>query len=183
MTEKKETETFLKVPNDILKLTHIPSRVEVDESGKPLMVEFSSSDKLIYLTMKKRFDYFAETGKPNKIGSTYYDTHAEVAAMCGVSAKTVTRFVKKWKDHGYIDYVNYASNRANYTMFEPIPLDGTPTILVARGIVEIPDEEDYFSSRGYTDPEDDTEWRSYDLEVVGAVEKSNKVSSFDDCPF
>lgn len=186
MAEKEDRDLFLKVPNEILKLTHIPSRVEVDVNGKPIMVEFGASDKLIYLTMKKRFDYFGATQKPNSVGSTYYDTHIEIAIMCGVSKKTVTRFVKKWKDHGYIDYVNYASNRANYTMFEPIPLDGTPTVLVSKGIIEIPNEQEYFAERVYIDPEDDTEWRSYDLNAVGAVEKSNKASSFDDfndCPF
>ncbi len=186
MTEvkKENKELFLKVPKELLKLTHIPSRIEVDISGKPVMVEFSANDKLIYLTMKNRFDHFKSSQKPNSIGSSYYDSHGDVASMCGVSLKTVTRFIKKWKTHGYIDYVNYAGNRANYTMFEDIPTDGTPTILVAKGVVEIPEEQEYFASRSYVDPEDDTLCMSYGLEVICSNEPKKSVSNdFDNCPF
>lgn len=168
MKEKENKEPpFLKVPNDILKLTHLPSRVEVNEVGNFVMVEFTATDKLLYLTMKKRFEYFKATEKPNKVGSTFWNTHADIASMCGVSVKTVTRFVKKWKEHGYIDYVNFAGNHANYTVFEDIiPPTGlmvtnktTTPVVVAH--VEIPNEFEYFANRNYTAPEDDHEWRGY----------------------
>lgn len=167
MKEKENKEPpFLKVPNDILKLTHLPSRVEVNEVGNFVMVEFTATDKLLYLTMKKRFEYFKATEKPNKVGSTFWNTHADIASMCGVSVKTVTRFVKKWKEHGYIDYVNFAGNHANYTVFEDIipptelmVTNKTAPVVVAP--VEIPNEFEYFANRNYTDPEDDHEWRGY----------------------
>lgn len=183
MTEVRKEDTFLKIKDEVLRLTHIPSRI-VSVDGVPELVEFTTTDKIIYSLMKKRFDYFKSSQKPNSIGSSYYDSHGDVASLCGVSLKTVTRFIKKWKTHGYIDYVNYAGNRANYTMFEDIPTDGTPTVLIAKGVVEIPDEQEYFASRSYVDPEDDTLCMSYGLEVICLNEPKKRINSdFDNLPF
>jgi hypothetical protein len=158
MKENKEL-PFLKIPNDILKLTHIPSRVEVSDVGNPVMVDFTTTDKILYLTMKKRFEFFKATGKPNKVGSTFWDTHADVAFMCGVSVKTVTRFIKKWKEHGYIDYVNFAGNHNNYTVFEDIVVNDKNTCEVLP--VETSNDFECFVNRNYINPEEDQEWRGY----------------------
>jgi hypothetical protein len=158
-TERKteDTKSFLLVPNTVLALTHLPSLTERDETDSPTLVEFTCVDKLLYLTMSKRFEYFKKTKTPNKVGSTYYDSHKDIASLCGVSVKTVTRFIKKWKDHGYIEYVNFIGNQANYTKIVNLfPNDGAATPKQAK-IEEVDD----FLNRVYIDPEDDQEWRGY----------------------
>lgn len=156
--DRKEKDTsFLMVPNDILSISSVPSLTEVDSDGKPTLIELTCTDKILYLTMKKRFDYFTSTKTPNKIGSSYYDSHGDVAKLCGVSSKTVTRFIKKWKDHGYIDYINFIGNKCNYTRFVDILRPHTDIVPVAAE----KEDEDYFTARTYVNPEDEQEWRGY----------------------
>jgi hypothetical protein len=156
-TRKEQSKTFLMVHDDILAMTHLPSLTEIDENGKPTQVEFTCTDKLLYLTMSKRFEFFTSEKQLNKVGSSYYDSHGDIARMCGVSTKTVTRFVKKWKDHGYIDYVNFIGNKANYTMIINLESkEGTEPV-----VPQPTQDEDYFSDRVYVNPEDEQDWRGY----------------------
>jgi len=156
-TNKESSKPFLMVHNDILAMTHLPSLTEKDEDGKPTQVEFTCTDKLLYLTMCKRFEHFNATKVPNKVGSTYYDSHSAVAKLCGVSTKTVTRFVKKWKEHGYIDYVNFIGNQANYTTIVNLETKEA----TVNPVVQPKQDEDYFLGRVYVNPEDEQEWRGY----------------------
>lgn len=111
---------FLKLPNKVLALRTVPSKLFVDEKGIPIQVEVTCIDKVVYTHMKKRFDYFKENKKDNHKGSSYFDKQKEIALACGVDVKTVTRLVKKWKDHGYLDYEKGFGNRINYTKIDSL---------------------------------------------------------------
>lgn len=177
----------------------------VSPSGE--VVKASSSDKLILAFMFHRWNYFVVESKKE-----YRDSQEYIALRTGNSVKTVERCILKFHKAGVLlaekrfDKVKKHNKWfwLGFKVASYVTLDGDSIKEVIKDemkeytpkahykqdnqpvLVEISNEEDYFSSRGYVDPEDDPTWRSYDLEVVGVVEKLNKTSSFDnfnDCPF
>jgi len=113
MTKKESKEpNFIKLHNHILKITQVASRcVLVD--GSPEMVYVTLTDKILYVFMKSRYDYFTKVR-----GGNYFESYQQIADAVGVDKKSVARFVHKWKSHGFIDYFNGGGNRLNYTRFD-----------------------------------------------------------------
>lgn len=109
MVHVDENLNYYGMHKDVLKLHFLISR-KICENGVPERFEFTGTDKLIYAYMKIRFDYCAKAGIP------YMETHAEVAEAVGVNVKTISRFSKKMKTHGFFEYTNNnAGNRVHYT--------------------------------------------------------------------
>lgn len=104
--------SFIQLHHDILKQRTVPSRC-VFVGEEPEQVEITVLDKVLFVYMRSRFVYFTKNG-------AYYDSYQQVADAVGVEKKTVSRFVHKWKTHGYIDYFNGGGNRLNYTKFDSI---------------------------------------------------------------
>lgn len=96
------------IDRDVLKLRQLYSKLCFDK-GFPQRLEFTSSDKLIYTYIKTRFDFY------QAIGDDYMETQQDIASAVGVDVKTVSRFMKKMKTHGFIDYsTNNVGNRVLY---------------------------------------------------------------------
>ncbi|YCH22943.1 helix-turn-helix domain-containing protein [Pseudomonas sp. D1-3] len=97
------TEIFLKLPHTILSATRFVSLAT--EERLPL----SANDKIIFLYMKGRHDYF--TGQ----GNQYFDSQQAIASACGLSVATVKRTIKALRDHGYLTVkASMGSNRYTF---------------------------------------------------------------------
>lgn len=132
MKKKEDKEpSFIQLHHTILKQRHILSRcVFVD--GDPEEVEITILDKVLFVYMRSRYVYFI-----TKNG--YYESYQQIADAVGVDKKTVTRFVQKWKTHGYIDYFNGGGNRLNYTKFDSIfDVTNASRELVPSHLLDIP---------------------------------------------
>lgn len=169
------------------------------------VVKVSSSDKLILGFMYHRWVYFVK--EENK---EYRDSQEYIALRTGNSVKTVERCILKFHKAGVLLAEKRFDHKKKHNKWfwlgfvikDYLLLDGDKIKEVIKDsmseykpsnhykeksapmIAEIPNEQEYFASRSYIDPEDCDEWRSYGLEVVGSVE-SHKLSSnnFNDCPF
>lgn len=106
------TETFLKLPHSILRAKQAVSLATSE------LLPLSANDKLIFLHMKGRHDYF--TGQ----GSQYFDSQQAIADACGVSVATVKRTIGTLRDHGYL--VVKASMQSNrYTFIADLKIVST----------------------------------------------------------
>lgn len=85
-----QDESFIKFPRKLLAAAHWVSLV----TGET--ISFTSSDKLLWLWMKDRHDFF--TGS----GGEWYDNQDAMAAAAGVSVATVKRLLKALEKHGYL---------------------------------------------------------------------------------
>jgi predicted transcriptional regulator len=96
------------VDKNIMKLRHLYSKICID-NNTPQRVEFSALDKLIYTYIKTRYDFCIA------LEEDYMETQQDIASALGVDVKTVSRFMKKMKTHGFIDYsTNNVGNRVLY---------------------------------------------------------------------
>lgn len=81
---------FLKVGYSFLRGTHIVDR----NTGE--FISVSMTDKILYLFMKQRWEYFLS------IGNRYYDSQESLAKYLGVSRPTIRRSLDKLSSAGYI---------------------------------------------------------------------------------
>lgn len=103
-----QTVNYYPIHKSLMGLRFTQSK-SVQDGDKPVRVEITSSDKLIYCYMKERFDFCTK----NMI--KYIETQTEIAYGVGVTYKTVSRFIKKMETHGFIGYTtNNAGNKATY---------------------------------------------------------------------
>ena len=110
--EDKKDLPFIKLHLCVVKHKTCVSRL-VHEDGIPEIVDVTLLDKVIFLYMRGRYEYFT-TKKSGK----YYESYQQIAEALNIDKKSVARFVQKWKTHGYIDYFNGAGNRVNYTKID-----------------------------------------------------------------
>lgn len=105
----KPANVYYQIHSSVLWLRFLQSR-NILVNGRPVRVELTSSDKLIYTYIKQRFDLC------RRLGLEYTETRSEIAESVGVTSKTVERFISKMRKHGFIDYTtNNVGNRAVYT--------------------------------------------------------------------
>ncbi len=125
------TETFLKLPHSILRAKQAVSLA----TGE--LLPFSANDKIIFLYMKGRHDYF--TGQ----GSQYFDSQQAIADACGLSVATVKRTIGTLRDHGYLAVKgSVQSNR--YTFIADLKIvstEGAAVLPQAANDVRIVEEE------------------------------------------
>lgn len=137
MSEKKES--FIKLDHCVLRYKYTNSKLMFVD-GLPEKVEVTLLDKVIFVYMKNRYDYFT-----NSKGGKYYESYQQIAEPLGIDKKSVSRFVQKWKTHGYIDYFNGAGNRVNYTKMDCMFL-GAYDKNIDNGVVDRPEIPDYLLS-------------------------------------
>ena len=85
-----EQEFFCKLPHKLMRASHWVSRT----TGE--LISLTASDKLLWVWMKDRHDYFTSSG------GTWHDNQESIARACGVSVPTVKRWVSLLKAHGYM---------------------------------------------------------------------------------
>lgn len=178
----------------------------VSTSGE--VVKVSSSDKLILGFMFHRWNYFVK-----EESKEYRDSQEYIALRTGNSVKTVERCILKFHktgillaekrfDHkkkhnkwfwlGFVikDYLLMDGDKIKEIIKEAMS-DYRPSnhykeksVTPPPPLIEIPNEQEYFASRSYVDPEDDSLCMSYGLEVICSNEPKKRVSNdFDNCPF
>jgi hypothetical protein len=84
------TEAFIKFPKALMAATHYISLTTSEE------VQFTPSNKTIWLTIKDRYDFFTSLGKE------WFDNHEDIAALSGSTISTVKRFLAELSKHGYL---------------------------------------------------------------------------------
>lgn len=112
LENKVKEQSFIMLQHRVLQYKYTKSRL-VFVDGKPEEVEVTLLDKVIFIHMKNRYDYFTSS----KVGK-YYESYQQIAEPLGIDKKSVARFVQKWKSHGFIEYYNGAGNRVNYTKLD-----------------------------------------------------------------
>lgn len=104
--------SFIMLQHRVLQYKYTKSRL-VFVDGRPEEVEVTLLDKVIFIHMKNRYDYFT-----SRKDGKYYESYQQIAEPLGIDKKSVARFVQKWKSHGFIEYYNGAGNRVNYTKLD-----------------------------------------------------------------
>ncbi len=84
------TEAFIKFPKAFMAATHYISLTTGEE------VHFTPSNKILWLTIKDRYDFFTSKGKE------WFDNQEGIAALSGSTVSTVKRFLKELAKHGYL---------------------------------------------------------------------------------
>lgn len=83
-------EPFIKFPKALLAATHWISLTTGEE------IQFTPSNKILWLHIKDRFDFFAS------LGNEWFDNQEAIAAATGSNISTVKRFLADLTKHGYL---------------------------------------------------------------------------------
>lgn len=84
------SDTFCKAPHSLLQAHHFLSL----ETRQP--VALSAQDKILWVFMKDRHDYFTGEGK------LWFDNQTDIASACGCSLTAAKAFIAKLRQHGYL---------------------------------------------------------------------------------
>jgi hypothetical protein len=84
------SDTFCKALHTLLQAHHFLSLT----TFKP--VALSAQDKLLWMWMKDRHDYFTSEGK------AWFDNQDKIASACGCSLTAAKAFIAKLRQHGYL---------------------------------------------------------------------------------
>lgn len=85
------SEQHCKISLDLLPAKHFISRT----TGE--LLKLSAQDKLLWVWMKKRHDYFTKD-----LGNAWFDNQDAIADACGCDLSSVKRFITKLTKHGYL---------------------------------------------------------------------------------
>lgn len=85
------SDTFCKAPHSLLQAHHFLSLT----TRQP--VALSAQDKILWVFMKDRHDYFTGEGK------LWFDNQNYIASASGCSLTTAKEFIKKLREHGYLN--------------------------------------------------------------------------------
>lgn len=83
-------EPFIKFPKTLLAATHWLSLTTGED------VQFTPSNKILWLHIKDRFDFFTS------LGNEWFDNQEAIAAATGSNISTVKRFLADLTKHGYL---------------------------------------------------------------------------------
>jgi len=84
------TEAFIKFPKALMAAAHYISLATGEE------VQFTPSNKMLWLTIKDRYDFFTS------LGNEWFDNHDDIAKLSGSTVSTVKRFLAELTKHGYL---------------------------------------------------------------------------------
>lgn len=84
------SDTFCKAPHSLLQAHHFLSLT----TRQP--VALSAQDKILWVFMKDRHDYFTGEGK------LWFDNQTDIASACGCSLTAAKAFIAKLRQHGYL---------------------------------------------------------------------------------
>lgn len=105
---------FLQLTRTFLKATEWISLT----TGETL--SFSASEKLMWVWMKDRHDFFKGRGQ------SWYDNQDDIAAATGTSVATVKRWLAKLEKHGYLERGSRGLSN-NYTIKADLKLSLIPS--------------------------------------------------------
>ncbi|WP_052321277.1 DUF6945 domain-containing protein [Pseudomonas fluorescens] len=89
-TQDKHQDAFVKFPKALMAATHWISLTTGEE------IQFTPSNKILWLHIKDRFDFFAS------LGNGWFDNQEAIAAATGSNISTVKRFLADLTKHGYL---------------------------------------------------------------------------------
>jgi hypothetical protein len=84
------TEAFIKFPKALMAAMHYISLTTGEE------VQFTPSNKILWLHIKDRFDFFTS------LGNEWFDNQEAIATATGSNISTVKRFLADLTKHGYL---------------------------------------------------------------------------------